>query len=415
MLERIASMKLFGTYSRTDESFIRFPESSYAFLDRCARSEYEQVRRLLEAWFQDYPSDPEKKHYAKDPQANLCSSFQAPVNRQHQGAFFELYCFALLRSHRFEIEIEREIPKSRKRPDFLVHLNGVPICYFEATCVAESDQDAGNEVKFRQISEMLMALPSPDFDIGFLVEKEAPANSPPVARMRSDLERWLQSRSPDELHRYLAYDGWDILFSLSPRQRTRQQKGGYPSRTTGWWGDSRGSIPTSLRDKARKYGKELEHPYVIALDVVALKAMMASVEQLLLGTSFGERGRHAQATTEPESPLGRPRTTAEEGLWFGRSGGRNQHVSAALLVKELLPWAIAHKTPVLWHNPWAAKPLNPALWQGPQKIFDLQNGCWQDRAGKEGWELFQLNPDWPSSDHTSLSTPLEQSEHDLST
>ena len=83
----------------------------------------------------------------------------------------------------------------------------------------------------------------------------------------------------------------------------------------------------------------------------------------------------------------------ENGLWFARSGPRNRQVSAVLLVDELMPWAIAHKTPVLWHNPWAQKPLVLNLWQGPQMLPNMNSlpPRMQYRDGKQVYEIFHYN------------------------
>ena len=67
-------------------------------------------------------------------------------------------------------------------------------------------------------------------------------------------------------------------------------------------------------------------------------------------------------------------------------------MSAVLLVDELMPWSVARKTPVLWHNPWAEKPLDPNIWLGPQMISnrDAPELYMQERAGKKGYEIFHL-------------------------
>jgi hypothetical protein len=65
-----------------------------------------------------------------------------------------------------------------------------------------------------------------------------------------------------------------------------------------------------------------------------------------------------------------------------------------------MPWAIAHKTPILWHNPWAEKPLNPDLWQGPKMIPDMSatHPQMQYREGKKAFEILHLPPDWLKND-----------------
>ena len=106
-----------------------------------------------------------------------------------------------------------------------------------------------------------------------------------------------------------------------------------------------------------------------------------------------------EKATLTRSPLLPNRHRGENGLWFARSGPRNRQVSPALLVDELMLWAIAHKTPVLWHNPWAEKPLDPNLWQGLQMVPDMNASPprMQHRDGKQAYGIFHLCQDWPDN------------------
>src|SRR5712692_1677644 len=144
-------------------------ESEYAFLDRSTLLEHKQARSLLERWFHDYESDCEKQDSRTDCRKSFCAAFQAKRDRQHQAAFFELYCYTLLRRHHLDIKIEPLVGTSSHRPDFFAQSAGTPICFLEATLAAESDQDDRKEPKLRQIREMISTLPSPDFWIGFHV------------------------------------------------------------------------------------------------------------------------------------------------------------------------------------------------------------------------------------------------------
>src|SRR6266487_788028 len=148
-------MNLFSTDIRKDTSPRKPSESEYAFLDRSALPEHEQIRCLLEQWFQDYLSNSENQDYCTDHQKSFCGAFQNKQDRQHQGAFFELYCYSLLRRHQYEIEIEPSVENSSHRPDFFAQSAGAPICFLEATLAAESDTDAGKERNLLQIREMI--------------------------------------------------------------------------------------------------------------------------------------------------------------------------------------------------------------------------------------------------------------------
>ncbi len=374
--------------------------SAYALLECSPLPEHEQARSLLEQWFHDYPSNTEKQSGRTERKKNFCAAFRTQRDRQHQAAFFELYCYTLLRRHHFDVEIEPLVETSSHRPDFLAQSAGTPICFFEATLAAESDPDAGKEVKVRQIREMVCALPSPDFWIGFHVY-EASFKSPPLVRMRLALQKWLQTHSQPELR--LTIDGWDITFSLLPKSRvTREnQESGTFSSYEPQWVDPRRAVLKPLEDKAKHYKAGLEYPYIIALNALAMKAMYVDMEEVLFGKELVELDRQTGQIRLVRAPFAQGRSRNEDGFWFGRLGVRNRQVSAVLLVDALWPLALARKTPVLWHNPWAQHPLRLDIWQGPQKLFDLKTACRQDLPGKQGWELLQLNPNWPSNDPTS--------------
>ena len=375
--------------------------SEYALLERSPLPEHEQARSLLEQWFHDYPSDAEKQSGRTDHQKSFCAAFRAQRDRQHQAAFFELYCYTLLRRHHFDIEIEPPVETSSHHPDFLAQSAGISICFFEAALAAESDPDAGKEVKLRQIREMVCTLPSPDFWIGFHVH-EASFNSPPIARMRLELQKWLQTHSQSELR--LNVDDWDITFSLLPKSRAtwENHESGTFSSYEPQWVDPRSAVLKPLEDKAKNYKKGLEYPYIIALNALAMKAVWANMEEVLFGKELVELDPQSGQIRLVRAPYAQGRSRDEDGFWFGRLGVRNQQVSAVLLVDALWPLAIARRTPVLWHNPWAQHPLRPDIWQGPQKLFDLKTACRQDLTGKQGWELLQLNPNWPHNDPTSV-------------
>jgi hypothetical protein len=62
----------------------------YTLLERSPLTRHEEARNLLEQWFQDYVS-----HTNNENAKKLCADFQSKKDRQHQAAFFELYCYTL--------------------------------------------------------------------------------------------------------------------------------------------------------------------------------------------------------------------------------------------------------------------------------------------------------------------------------
>src|SRR5260370_39830532 len=121
-------MKLFDDNVRSYDGLREPRESIYQFLNRSARPEYEETRHLLEKWFQDYP-EPYK--------LNLSKEFCSKPDKQHLGAFFELYCYSLLRVQGFDIKPQQVVDKMKGNPvDFLINSADTPLFYLEATVAA---------------------------------------------------------------------------------------------------------------------------------------------------------------------------------------------------------------------------------------------------------------------------------------
>ncbi len=170
--------------------------------------------------------------------------------------------------------------------------------------------------------------------------------------------------------------------------------------------EAQNSLKDALEEKADRYG-ELQLPYVIAVDVLAIDSFGSDVGEVLFGKEVILLDTQSERVTLTRSPLLPNRHRSENGLWLARRRLRNRKVSAVLLVNELMPWAIAHKMPVIWHNPWAEKPLDSDLWQGPQMIPDMETSPPQMRYrdGKKAWEVLQLSPEWPDDDIQNSSEP----------
>lgn len=104
-------MNLFDQVERTYMGPASNAEPDFPFLNRSARKEMVKVRNLLEDWFEAFP---------ESSKIDLRSRFRSQDNRQHQAAFFEIYCHALMQGMGFEVEIHPSSNGGSTRPDFLV-------------------------------------------------------------------------------------------------------------------------------------------------------------------------------------------------------------------------------------------------------------------------------------------------------
>lgn len=124
--------KLFAEIDRDYTGPALYTESMFDFFNRSARSECKRIRKLLEQWFEDFPSEIQDK---------LWAHFQTKDDRQHLAAFFELYLHELLSKSGFSVKIHPIVSNRVTHPDFKVLKDGKPLFYLEATLAALSDTD----------------------------------------------------------------------------------------------------------------------------------------------------------------------------------------------------------------------------------------------------------------------------------
>lgn len=124
-------MNLFGTFERTYMGYVAEDESTYAYLNRTARPEFADARDILERWFAAYP---------QERQGALASNFKSSNYGPHLGAFFELYCFTLLRVQGFEVHVEQVVDALKDNPvDFVAGPIHSPSLCVESTVIADSE------------------------------------------------------------------------------------------------------------------------------------------------------------------------------------------------------------------------------------------------------------------------------------
>jgi hypothetical protein len=385
-------MRLFDDVARNYHGPARFVASEFAFLNQSARSVLQDARDLLEGWFDDYPASGKK---------NLKSQFRSPHNRQHWGAFFELYCHALLRHQDFDVELHPSAGAGKTtHPDFLVSRAGEKAFYMECTLAADPVFDDAAQRRLNQVIDGLNdSLHSPNFFISVRVE-DVPSHSPSISRMRRFLEDHLRGLDPDvvtkvmrareleDYDRWSYTDGdWEAVFSPIPiAPEFRGQPGARPIGAVLYEAreiDPEKPLLNSLDKKAKRYGV-LDLPYVIAVDTMDVHTEEEDVGDALFGRKVGRFNKETSQVRFVHS--------GSDALWVGPDGPRYRRVSAVFVARRLGASTIKTvETPVLWHNPWANKPLDPRFWQGPQKVPDPATSTVRDREGTDFSEILGLN------------------------
>lgn len=394
----IRAKKLFNEMNRDFTGPKLYAESIFDYLNRSARLEYKRIRNLLEQWFEGFSSE---------VQDELRARIRSKDDRQHLGAFFELYLHELLSKSGFSVEIHPTISNRATHPDFRVLKDGEPLFYLEATLAALSDTDTSAKARENQVYDTLNRMKSPNFFIGVKVHG-APTTNPPGAKMRSFLEDKLSNLDPDVVTKQFEQGGlealpswnwkhndWQITFSPIPKKPEARGKHGV--RPIGLqmqdvrWLTPHIGIRESIRDKATKYG-ELDLPYIVAINVID----EFGVDDIDISNAlFGEE--QITIILRGNNVIGQKLSRKPNGAWYDPNGPQNKRVSAVLIAVNLYPWSIAKIIPILWHNPLANRPLTSDNWLLPQLIPGLKVNRLVKHDGKIAWQLLGLYPNWPST------------------
>lgn len=371
---------LFDDFERTDVAPAKGADTTYQYLNRSARPAFAVVRKVLDKWFSDFPSEGKE---------SLLSRFQSNRAVSHGGAFFELYCHALLRVQGFSVTLHQSVSgEYQTAPDFLVSREDSKLFYLEATQTLPSKEEQAVTARDARLDDAINALDLPEFYVSKLVI--TPGKSSPslqefkkfVIKCAAELDPENQAECSAARFKYRAGD-WEIDIKfipkppearVNPQRRTlgvTMQPASFEQPQTG--------LKTSLKKKASKYGA-FDIPYIVATncsddfleeeDIAA--ALFGDVEYYF---SPGEGITHSQRT--------------RNGFWWGPNGWKNQRVSGVLMVNQLVPWTIGSVSPTLWLNPSANIPLEPSLWKGDKNIPDNESSELRFSEGAKAPDLLE--------------------------
>jgi len=384
-------MSLFSKINKEGIGFPKYAEPAFHRLCHGSKHESRRVRGLLERWFQQYPGS---------EQNDLRSRFSSSEDGQHWGAFFELYCFALVRAMGYSVEVHKSVERNSKaRVDITAKATGEIAFYLECTTTEDPWFNRGEQARLDRVLNTLDAIQLQDFFIGVEVHS-APKQEIRLSKLRhfvaakfEDLDALSLLRSP-EIEGLDAMPRWEYVDSgcrltlfpvpVQAGRRTPRLSGSIGLVSYGArWAHLREHLLNSLKSKARKYGKP-EAPFIVAVHAVE------PVEDIdVMDALFGQHsvvlynGRIHHETRQPN------------GLWVSAKGPRNTRVSAVMVGGMLTPYSIAAVTPVLWHNPWAGRQLEADMWSGPQMVADEQTSQMKLGGGRRAWEILGLHQDWP--------------------
>ncbi|MPZ68791.1 MAG: hypothetical protein GEU71_04600 [Actinobacteria bacterium] len=350
---------------------------------------------MVDEWYQRIPVD---------ERGDLKSRFQSKDSLSTHAAFWEIYLHEALLRHGFKVTVHPPISGSVRSPDFLAESHASSF-YLEATCYFEKDRTSAEERRRERLYDAINQLWNANFHVWIDIESEG-ASSPPGAPLRNALDRWLKSLDPDEVNAShdpgsmfdlpsftWERDGWTISFWAIPIKP--EARGKPDSQLIGVYGtgdakfiDDKTPIRSRLGAKAKRYG-QLNRPFVIALSCHTMFVDHISIVDALYGDEAVQFGHNAKGEVVTRS-IRHP-----NGFWRGPSGPRNRRVSAVLMGRNINPWSVTERAPVMWHHPFANHPLEADLVYPSQRV-ELEHGQIVESEGARSMnEFLELPSEWP--------------------
>jgi hypothetical protein len=380
--------RLFDDIQRTDSAPAYDTESSFRFLNRVARPEWERVRQLVETWFEQYP---------KHDQIDLGSRFQKDEIGQHYGAWWELYVYTLYRRLGYEVSVHPTLPNTKRKPDFLITC-GDASTYVE--CVVHLSAGGSGGGQRAWIFECTNKARDPNFMVNIEIRQNG-SERPKAAEIIGPLEKWLSSLDPDDVSQKidagqappyftLTVRGWVIEYDAWPVRPERRGVGGrligvYPLLTASV-SDDEVRLRDIVKYKGGRYGSP-DKPLAIAV----LNTSGFSEERDMVEALFGTEA----VEYIPGQPDSVHKVRLRDGYWRQGPPRRGSRVAAVLLGQSISPWNVATTLPQVFLNPWADRPI--AAMPPFQTITarDTGEAYEASQAGMEPGAVFGLDPEWP--------------------
>ncbi len=377
-------VQLFPKRHRDDSSPAAHTESTYHFLDRCAKPGCEAIRRLLQRWFGHYPLAHQKA---------LKRRLSAD---DFHSAFFELLLHEVLRRTECRPEVDPTLASGLK-PDFLAVKRDTRF-FLEAAVVTDESRDKKKREAVRSaVYDIINEVDSPDYFLGIKECTLKGHAQPPRKAILAFLRAHIGAANYDEVSAAFI-EGLDrvtwtyeddrltLVVTPVPKAKARGEPGVrpigiYPMESR--WGGSKEAIRKRLSEKAKRY-KNLGEQFVIAVNCVSrwgtdwddiVDALFGSLQVVV-----DSRTRQAHESR------------ARDGFFIGEKGPQNTRVSA-VLVTTVFPWSLAKASVKLILNPWAAYPLTEDVL--PFERVSVVAGKFATVAGESLRVVLELTDDWP--------------------
>ena len=376
--------RLFDDKPRNYTKPARRAETTYSFLDRSSKPEFERVRGMLERWVERLPKSKQRNIVAR-MRRNPPGSQQDEI--QFNGAFFELFLHEFLLGTGGEVVVEPMI--DGLTPDFGVTeelADGTQLTYL----LEETDIDLERGTKLERdwnelkVLDTLNEISSPDFRLHVRMEGKLEA-LPRKARLKRTFEKLLRGAKYEKVlpiaqeqqglnlehlpSSSFQHGSWTVvghLWPVSPEHR---------GNTVGFVGgvsmgvdnvDDIGKTKERLYDKAKRY-KNAENL------IIALRCDISNdrIDEVLFGSQ--QFTFYVHNDTTDTTPLLKPHYNQKlNGFWFNFAGPINRHVIGVVAFYGVHPGTLDRSRVVFYPNPYLGKPM-PA-WTKLMKHAEYSNG-----------------------------------------
>lgn len=359
-------------------------ESDFLYTNRSGREEAKKVRGLIEDWLTRYP---------EEDRQSLVQRLRSPIDSAHRGAFLELLLHELFRKRGHKvIDVEPEVPGTNKKPDFLMETPKGERYYLEAVLARGLTKEAqGAEQRLNSALHAIDSTPSPNHFLD-LRTNGTPKTPVPINKLQRGLKQWIAALPEGDAAKTAApfkykHDGLEIVLTAWPKHG----KGVTRSIGARHLGASKVMRAESMKDavefKARKYGRALRYPMLVAVAGYDNFNFDTDAMDVLLGTEIPVAHKDDEGKTVVIY------ARKSDGVWHDTTGPRRRVLSGVLWFKQIDPWNFAARAPLIIANPWADRPM-PRLDVGLRELHFCEQAETDYPGGTLGQAL-ALPDNWP--------------------
>ncbi len=378
------NLKLFDEFERTDDAPAKYVEPLFNALNRLSWNNATVIRSTLEGWFSAYPMSNKN---------NLRSRFRSKNNLHHQGAFFELVLFKLLREMGYQITLNPQTPSGT--PDFLARDSSGEQFFLEATIAQpKTFRDRPSE---KVVFDKIDNLDCPDFSL--CPSPRGKLTSIPPERKIQELQNWVSSLDYEKVREdctnnlplpeyRLKHCDWTLKIQALPR--SPEKRGTAPHRAIGFgtmrvdFVDSVRPIVEAVRAKAHKY-RGLEVPLVVAVNALDLAGVdRTDTLEALFGWESSTEDPNVSRVVASQD------VHKKNHVWDKE---KNTSASAVLLFDALQHSNMASAICCIYENPWAKCKPPADLRRFPHGIVTGDYLQWYQ--GESLGSLLHLPQGWP--------------------